>query len=276
MLMQETLSALVVFALLLAGTGVGFFGKAYLPEEHRRHETLQLIQLVMTMLVTFAALVLGLLTASAKSSFDTVGNDFRSYAAELIQLDMALRQYGPEAQYPRTLLRSYTAAAIAATWPGENPPSGDYPRFKSDLNHDKLEGIGLGEMLNESFVAVRKLQPIDSYQQHTQAECIARFERVIQARWTLIEEAHSSISKPFLTTLTFWLMIIFLCFGIVAPRNALALVMIMLGAVSIASAVFVIVDLDTPLTGPIVSSSLPMRDALAHLDRALARPSGGH
>ena len=56
--MQETLSALVVFALLLAGTGVGFFGKAYLPEEHRRHETLQLIQLVMTMLVTFAALVL--------------------------------------------------------------------------------------------------------------------------------------------------------------------------------------------------------------------------
>ena len=119
--------------------------------------------------------------------------------------------------------------------------------------------------LNESFVAVRKLQPIDSYQQHTQAECIARFERVIQARWTLIEEAHSSISKPFLTTLTFWLMIIFLCFGIVAPRNALALVMIMLGAVSIASAVYVIVDLDTPLTGPIVSSSLPMRDALLNM-----------
>ncbi|BDC37033.1 hypothetical protein [Paraburkholderia terrae] len=274
--MQETLSALVVFALLLAGTGVGFFGKAYLPEEHRRHETLQLIQLVMTMLVTFAALVLGLLTASAKSSFDTVGNDFRSYAAELIQLDMALRQYGPEAQYPRTLLRAYTAAAIAATWPGEDPPSGDYPRFKSDLSHEKLEGIGLGQMLNDAFVAVRKLQPTDSYQQHTQAECIARFERVIQARWTLIEEAHSSISKPFLTTLTFWLMIIFLCFGIVAPRNALALVMVMLGAVSIASAVYVIVDLDTPLTGPIVSSSLPMRDALAHLDRALAQPSGDH
>ena len=48
-----------------------------------------------------------------------------------------------------------------------------------------------------------------------------------------------------------------------------ALVMIMLGAVSIASAVYVIVDLDTPLTGPIVSSSQPMRDALAHLDRPL-------
>jgi len=64
--MQETTSALVVFVLLLVGTGVGFFGKPYLPEEHRKHETMQLIQLVITMLVTFAALVLGLLTGSIR------------------------------------------------------------------------------------------------------------------------------------------------------------------------------------------------------------------
>jgi hypothetical protein len=266
--MQETTSALVVFVLLLVGTGVGFFGKPYLPEEHRKHETMQLIQLVITMLVTFAALVLGLLTASAKNSFDTVGNGFRAYAAELIQLDTALRQYGPDADHARELLRSYTAAAIASTWPREEPPAGSYPRMTSDLYHDKLEDVQLGDMLNASYVAVRELKPASSYQQTTLAECLARFERVIEARWILIEEAHSSISKPFLTTLTFWLMVIFLCFGLVAPRNALALVMIMLGAVSIASAVYVIVDLDTPLTGPIVSSSQPMRDALAHLDRA--------
>ncbi|MEM5365501.1 hypothetical protein V4C53_05595 [Paraburkholderia azotifigens] len=266
--MQETTSALVVFVLLLVGTGVGFFGKPYLPEEHRKHETMQLIQLVITMLVTFAALVLGLLTASAKSSFDTVGNGFRAYAAELIQLDTALRQYGPDADRPRELLRTYTAAAIARTWPREEPPAGRYPRMTADLYHDKLEDVQLGDMLNAAYLAVRELEPTNRYQQTTLAECIARFERVTRARWTLIEEAHSSISKPFLTTLTFWLMVIFLCFGLVAPRNALALVMIMLGAVSIASAVYVIVDLDTPLTGPIVSSSQPMRDALAHLDRA--------
>jgi hypothetical protein len=266
--MQEITSALVVFILLLGGTAVGFFGKPFLPEEHRRHETMQLIQLVMTMLVTFAALVLGLLTASAKGSFDTVGNDFRSYAGELIQLDIALRQYGHDADEARKLLRTYTAAAIATTWPGETPPPGDYPRVKSDLGHDKLEDIKLGDMLNASYAAVRKLTPVDEYQARTLAQCMGRFENAVGARWKLIEEAHSSISKPFLTTLTFWLMIIFLSFGLIAPRNALALVMIMFGAISIASAVYVIVDLDTPLTGPIVVSSQPMRDALAHLDRA--------
>src|SRR5690242_3325266 len=85
--MQEITSALVVFVVLLVGTAIGWFVKPLLPEEHRAHETVQLIQLVIGMLVTFAALVLGLLTASAKNSFDTVNNDFRAYASQLIQLD---------------------------------------------------------------------------------------------------------------------------------------------------------------------------------------------
>ena len=266
--MHEFVSAFVVFILLLAGTAVGVVGKPLLPEEHRQHETVQLIQLVITMIVTFAALVLGLLTASAKSSFDTVGNDFRSYAADLIQLDQALRQYGPDADPARMQVRNYTAAAIASTWPSERPPVGNYyPKTGIHIDEDKLEDVKLGEMLNAAYVAVRALNPTDSYHRATQVECIARFERVIEARWKLIEEAHSSISQPFLTMLTFWLMLIFLSFGLIAPRNALALVMIMLGAVSIASAVYVIVDLDTPLTGPIVASSQPMRDALDHLTR---------
>ena len=67
--------------------------------------------------------------------------------------------------------------------------------------------------------------------------------------------------------LTLWLIVIFLSFGLIAPRNALALVTIMLGAVSIASAVYVIVDLDTPFDGPIVIASDSMRDALAHMSR---------
>ena len=65
--MSEIGSALLVFALLLVGTGFGVWVRPLLPEEHKAHETVQLIQLVIGMLVTFAALVLGLMTASAKS-----------------------------------------------------------------------------------------------------------------------------------------------------------------------------------------------------------------
>ncbi|MFM0595212.1 MULTISPECIES: bestrophin-like domain [Paraburkholderia] len=266
--MSEIDSALLVFLLLLGTTGVGVWVRPLLPEEHKAHETVQLIQLVIGMLVTFAALVLGLMTASAKASFDTTSNDLRTYAADLIEFDTTLREYGADTSRARDLLRQYTAAAIASTWPGEPAPSGDYPKdVGTQDNSQKLENVRLGDMLTAVGRELRQLRSHDPLQQRALEDGLLQYRRVVDARWKIIEEAHSSISRPFFTTLTFWLAVIFMSFGLIAPRNALALVTICLGAVSIASAVYVIVDLDTPFTGPIVVSSQPMRDALGHLSQ---------
>jgi hypothetical protein len=267
--MYEIGMAVLVFVLLLTGTAAGVLVKPLLPEEHKAHETVQLIQLVIGMLVTFAALVLGLMTASAKNNFDTVGNDFRTYSADIIQLNATLRQYGNEAMDVRQLLRAYTAAAIASTWPQEpRPPGNYYPAdISAENNSEKLEDTTLGDMLNLAGQKLLQLRAPDTYHQKLLTDGAEQFERIIQARWKLIEEAHSTISQPFFATLTFWLFVIFVSFGLIAPRNALAFVTITLGALSIASAVYVIVDLDTPFTGPIVISSQPMRDALMHLNR---------
>ncbi|MGF6775805.1 hypothetical protein [Paraburkholderia sp. GAS334] len=263
--MTEVESGLVVFIVLLLSTGFGVLVRPLLPEEHKAHETVQLIQLVIGMLVTFAALVLGLMTASAKSSFDTVANDFRAYAADLIQLDVKLRDYGPDTSDARALLRAYTAEAIATTWPHEPPPPGDYYQKNVPHNPEQLESPRLGHLLDQAESGIRQLNPPDAFHQSLVGDILAQFTVVSKARWKLIEEAHSSISDPFFKTLTFWLSVIFLSFGLIAPRNALALVTITLGALSIASAIYGIVDLDTPFTGPIVIPSQPMRDALAHL-----------
>ena len=266
--MSEVGSALLVFALLLLATGLGVWVRPLLPEEHKAHETVQLIQLVIGMLVTFAALVLGLMTASAKASFDTASNDLRSYAADLIEFDSTMRELGNDADEARRLLRRYTAAAIASTWPAEPAPSGDYPRdIGVQDNSQKLENVRLGEMLTTVGRQLRELRARDTLQQRALDDALTQYRRVVDARWKLIEAAHSSISQPFFTMLTFWLCLIFLSFGLIAPRNTLALVTISLGAVSIASATYVIVDLDTPFSGPIVISSSPMRDTLTHLRR---------
>lgn len=267
--MLEIGSALLVFALLLAATLVGMVVRPLLPEEHKAHETVQLVQLVIGMLLTFAALVLGLMTATAKNNFDTLTNDFRGYAADLIQLDSALRDYGTEADAARHSLRLYTAAAIASTWATEPQPASDGTPHDTSVQsvQERLENPRLGEMLNTAEREMRQLIPHDAFHQRVMAAATSLFDRVIRARWKLIEVSHSSMSQPFFAMLTFWLMVIFLSFGLIAPRNALALVTIILGALSIASAIYVIVDLDTPFTGPIVISSQPMRDALLHLSR---------
>jgi len=266
--MTELETSVVVFLCLLAATGLGVFVRPLLPEEHKAHETVQLLKLVVGMLVTFAALVLGLLTASSKTVFDTTTTDMRTYAAELIQLDNSLREYGPDADAARRILRAYAAAAIASTWAQEPPPPGDY-YLKTLPNYgtDNLDSRTLGAMLERAQRYTRELQPPDQFHQKLAEEALSRFDRLIQQRWKIVEEARGSASSPFDRILVFWLLVIFLCFGLIAPRNALALVTIMLGALSIASTVLVILDLDTPFTGSIVVPSQSMRDALGYLNR---------
>jgi hypothetical protein len=267
-LMTEAADAAILLMFLLAASALGMVLRPFLSERHRSSETTSLIQLVMTMLVTFAALVLGLLTNSVKASFDTVENDLSSVSIQLIQLDRSLRQYGADAAPARPLLRSYTAARIATTWTDEPKPPGDYyPQTTASATGASLESRTFGEMLVQVETDIRALDPRDPMHRRLLQTCINQFELLMRARWKLIEEAHSSISMPFYVVLTFWLVIIFAGFGLNAPGNTLSVITIMLGALSIASVMFVILDLDTPFVGFFTVSSEPLREALAQLSR---------
>ena len=264
--MSEFWSAARVFCLLLASSGAAMVLRRFLPERHRSAEAMQLVQLVGTMLVTLAALVLGLLTTSVKTSFGTIENDLRALSISIIQLDQRLREYGAEADPARAVLRSYTATAIATTWTSERPPGGDYyPRRVEMFPGSENESTTLTSMLDRIEAAIRGLQPADALHRRLATDCLNRFERLEQQRWKLLAEAGSSISNPFYMVLVFWLVIVFASFGLSAPRSMLSLVTIGLGALSIGSVLFVILDLDTPFSGLFVVSSAPMRAALAHL-----------
>ena len=126
--MREIASGLAVFVLLCASAGLGILIRPRLPEHHRTRETLELTQITIGLLVTFAAVVLGLLTASVKQGYDSAAQDRQRYALQLTTLDQCLRDYGPDAAKIRVDIQSYTAAVIASTWPEEPPPTGvQYP-----------------------------------------------------------------------------------------------------------------------------------------------------
>jgi len=267
--LTEFLYSLLVFLILLGSAAVGLFVRPLLAERHRAIETVDLVRLVVTMLFTFAALVLGLLTTSVKASFDTVANHFRGYAVDIIDLGRTLKEYGPEAEPARVLLRRYTALAITTTWTDEPPPPGvEVPTGLPHLGPDgDLESRPLGDLLDMIERVVRRLDVPDPMHQTLAADCLEHFRHLIQDRWILIEDAHSSIGLPFFIVMTFWLVMVFACFGLSAPRNVLVCTVIGLGALSTASAVYVILDFDTPFTGGLTIPSQPMRDALDYLNR---------
>ena len=265
--MMHLLNSLLLVMILIASSAIGLYVRPLLSERHKSQETFDLVRLVTTMLVTFAAIVLGLLTTSVKSARDGVTTDLRGYGAMIIELDQMMRSYGPELDPARVILRSYTATAVATTWPGEEPPPGDYyPKdIPKTLQDGRIESRPLGTMLVEIDRTIRHLEPKDGMHRRLMDSSLDHLDRLVQRRWKLIAEARSSISMPFYVVLVFWLAIVFACFGLCAQPNLLVWVMLCLGAMSIASAIFVITVMDMPFGGLFPAPSGPLRSALAHL-----------
>jgi len=262
--MRDFWASIATFCLLCLGAGAGRFIRPRLPETYRMRETIETMQLVIGMLVTFAALVLGLLTASVKTTYDTAARDRHAYALQLTMLDLCLRDYGPAAVAIRDDLRAYTAAVIASTWPNEPAPAGvRYP------NTAGMPVVGsspvLGMLMDRIGQQIRGLEPQTTVQINTATDCRATYRDVVRERLVVIEDASTSFSAPFFWMLVFWLTVIFLALGLAAPRNRLALVGILLCAVSLSSAVFVIADLSRPYRGLMAISSHDMRVALERM-----------
>jgi hypothetical protein len=261
-----------MLGVLLSSSYLGLFLQHWMREHHRSRDTIDSVRLVITILVTFAALVLGLLVTSVKSNFDAHTEAVRHLGTQLIELDSRLREYGPQAEPIRALVRRYTAEAIASTWPEEPVPHGDYPSHRTQVTPALLETGRLTRLLMHTDEMVEQLVPASNFQTHVASLIRAAMQATLQARWAVIEGAAPTISWPFLLLLMFWLVVIFTVFGLTSPRNGVIHAVTVLSALSIASSLYLILDLDSPFSGFMSVSSQPMRDALRHMERPVQAP----
>ena len=264
--MAEALAAFLFCALMSGSAISGVKLRDRLSEEHLSERTMEAIRLVTSLLVTFAALVLSLQLSSVKGAFDQAYRDRNADAAGLAQLDECLRGYGAEAEPIRLDLRSYTAGVIASTWPGESRPAGvSYP----DTATMAREGAdpSLGAVIFRVGRAINSLAPADTFHANVAAECRSVYQQVQQRRWAVIEDVRSPVSPLFTSVLTFWLMLVFLSFGLQIPRRRLAAIVLAIGIVSISTVMFVITDLESHYGGLFGIPSASMRGALTSMLR---------
>src|SRR6266704_4541932 len=103
--MSPTSVSLIAFACVFGGTLLGMFVRNRLPGHHLTGDTKEVVRLGTGLIGTIAALVLGLLIASASSTYETQSSQVRHMTANIILLDQLLAQYGPEAGQSRDALR---------------------------------------------------------------------------------------------------------------------------------------------------------------------------
>ena len=262
--MLEIAITLGLFGLFTGSAFLGFVVQAKVPEAHRTKETIELISLVMSLVVTFTALVLSLLTTSAKSVYDKAEHDRVHFAAQLSQLDRCMRNYGPGGEIVRQQLASYTAAVIASTWTSEPHPTGiDYP----DITNMPRTGPVpvLANLMNQVGLEIRKLDQSDPARRVLADDCYTVYRDGLESRWAVVEDIYSSMSVPFFCAVVFWMTIAFAGFGLRAPANSSATIVLLLGVVSVTSALVLVLDLDLPYEGFFSIPSTPMRAALAQM-----------
>ena len=258
----------ILFVMILTGAGAaGMWLQRRLRESHRSRETTDAIRTILGMVVTFSALVLGLLVTSVKVDFDDHTNLYRRYGISLIELDHRLREFGSQADWIRRLTRSYTASVLVGTWPAEPRPAGEYSVNLRPITPGSEETAELTAMMWKIDQAIQRLTAADPFQQQILSILRADIAQLSADRWTLVERSHSKISPLFIAMLMSWLAIVFFIFGIVSPANLLIHLSLFLSALAVASSLCLTLNLDSTVTGIIPVSSQPMRDALWHMDQ---------
>jgi hypothetical protein len=117
------------------------------------------------------------------------------------------------------------------------------------------------------FEKIHGLVPHTDAQRALQSQALSVAVDLSQKRWLLFAQSGTSISTPFLVIVVFWLSVLYLSFGLFAPRNATAITTLVISAVSVAAAMFLILDLDHPFGGIMQIPDTPVRNALAALGR---------
>jgi hypothetical protein len=243
----------IVFALVFGGALLGIFLRAVLPKDYLSAETKDAVKLGMALVSTMAALVLGLLIASAKSSYDTQNSALVDSSAKIVLLDRVLAHYGPETKEIRDLLRNLVDGVLGRIW-----------------SKDRVNRSGLEAPPIEAEVLIDKIQalsPEDETQRSMKAQALSIAWVVGQTRWLQYAQQAVSISMPLLVTLVFWLIAIFVSFGLFAPRNAAVIVCMFISAASVSGAILMILEMYAPYRGLMQLSSAPLRAALAQLGR---------
>jgi hypothetical protein len=246
---------LIVFVLAFGGALLGTFLHATLPVHHRRPDAKDVVKLVMGLIATIAALVLSLLIATAHTSYDTQESEVQALGVHIVQLDAVLANYGPAAQEARGLLREMVAAQLKRVWPDDGVAN---VNLRAPIPRDS------GAIL---MTRVADLPATTDAQRFAKSRALQLLTEMGDTRGLLFEQAGGSLSWPFFVILVFWVVMLFVGFGFLTRTNATVLVALFVGALSVAGAIFLILEMNRPYSGLMKISSAPIRSALATISQ---------
>jgi hypothetical protein len=247
--------SVIIFVCVFGGALLGLAIRMVLPGHHLNGDAKEAVKLGAGLVATLTALVLGLLISTSKGSFDATNTMLTQSSAKILQMDRVLANYGSETREIRSLLQRFLRDRIVKVWPetARKFPGADSSGKLIDMEDIQAE--------------LRNLAPKSDFQRSFQEYAIQLSDEISELRWLLFEQLQTSLPPMFLGVLLFWATILFGCFGLLAPRNGTVIAVFLVCAISVAGAIFLILEMEKPLKGAMKISSAPLVRTLEHLGK---------
>jgi hypothetical protein len=230
------------------------FIREQLPRHHVEGDSREVVKLVLGLMATLTALVLGLLISSAHSAYEAQDVELQELSVHLYQLDRILVHFGPAATEEREQLRRILAGDIARIWPADGAVKASYAPLAAQQEIERL------------FEDIGGLSPKSDLERVGQRRALELLGTIGETRHLLIEQSRGALSWAFLLVLVSWMTILFFGFGLIARYNATVVAALLTGSISVAGAIFLILQMNQPYGGWIQVSSEPLRAALAQMN----------
>lgn len=242
-----TISLVALFC-IFGSALVGMFLKDRLPEHHLSEESKHIIKAARGVVIGLAALTLGLLIATAKSSFDSKQTELKESAAKMIALNRLLLKEGAASEKARAALRQVAVSGIFII----------EKITKEGMDHKLVNG----ETMDNFVSSLKDLPEQNTNQIWIKNSALSLANDITLSRWRIYQGSISSVSPLFLMVLVFWLMTIFFSLGLIAPFNSLVISSLFTAAISMTGAILLTLEMDQPYGGFIQMSTEPLKMAL--------------
>jgi hypothetical protein len=198
--------------------------------------------------------VLGLIIGASKNTFDAQAADIQTAASKLAVLDTTLRQAGPSGAPLRAALARMVDSRLTEIW-GPATREG----FQVIARH--------GDAAMRLRDAIASAVPATEAQREALGKAAQVADELLQTRLLAMSHSQSPITLPLLTLLASWFAVIALGLNLFAPRNPVVWTMNAVCALSVAGAIFLILEMEKPFGGWIRMSDVPLRAALDQMRR---------
>jgi hypothetical protein len=243
---------LIAFCCTFGAALIGLFLGSRLTPADRTKETHRAVRDIVRILSLLSALVLGLLLADTKASFDMRSKEVEEFASDLTLLDRELMHFGQDGAAARDALRAFTIRKIALTWP-------------SDRSAPVLHDAQTVQLLDDVQEKIRTWAPQAEAQREARKNALKLVTELKRTSRLLAVQYGGRTPRAFLIAVIFWLSILFLSFALFAPRNLPVTAALLACSISVSIAVNLIFDVERPFSGFIRVSSEPMQEALQQM-----------